>query len=84
MVYGSGTYRTVGFVLFTDRLTDLLDGWIATFNCVTEFGKLFDPVVDKFFRHYSSHDVFDQANPVWVPIFMIIRGNYDCWLVSPA
>lgn len=70
------TYQTAGFITFVlIWLTDLLDGWIArTFNCVTEFGKLFDPVVDKIFQTTTAVMMFLIGRiPLWVPIFMIIR-----------
>lgn len=70
------TYQTAGFITFLlIWLTDLLDGWIArTFDCVTEFGKLFDPVVDKIFQVTTAVMMFLIGRiPIWVPIFMIIR-----------
>lgn len=70
------TYQTEGFITFLlIWLTDLLDGWIArTFDKVTAFGKLFDPVVDKIFQITTAVMMFLVGRiPVWVPIFMIIR-----------
>lgn len=45
-------YRLLSFVLFLAIwLTDLLDGYIArNFNQTSDFGKLFDPLVDKIFQ----------------------------------
>lgn len=43
-----GEYIRVAAIVLASGLTDLLDGFIArTFDMVTEFGKLIDPMADK-------------------------------------
>ena len=52
LIYAGDEYNIVAFILFVAIwLTDMLDGYIARrFNQMTEFGKLFDPLVDKLFQ----------------------------------
>jgi len=69
-------YNTVAFILFVSIwFTDLLDGWIARrFNQITEFGKLFDPLVDKIFQFTTALMMFIVGKlPVWVPIFLFVK-----------
>ena len=56
-------------------MTDILDGWIARrFNQITEFGKLFDPLVDKIFQVTTAVMMFMIGRiPLWVPLFMLLR-----------
>lgn len=43
-----GEYMQAAAIVFASGLTDFLDGFVArTFNMVTEFGKLIDPMADK-------------------------------------
>lgn len=69
-------YRLPAFLLFIGIwLTDLLDGFIARrFNQMSEFGKLFDPLVDKIFQLATAVTMFLVGRlPLWVPLFMVIR-----------
>lgn len=44
-------YYFAGFVVLVASITDFLDGFIArTFNMITEFGKLLDPLADKLMQ----------------------------------
>jgi len=69
-------YRTLSFVLFLAIwLTDILDGYIArNYNQVTDFGKLFDPLVDKLFQIAVAVTMAVTGRmPAWVPCFIIAR-----------
>jgi len=69
-------YQLGGFITFVAIwITDMVDGWIARrFNQVTEFGQLFDPLVDKIFQITTAVMMFMVGRiPLWVPAFMIIR-----------
>lgn len=75
-IYAGDQYNTVAFVLFLAIwVTDLLDGWIARhYNQITEFGKLFDPLVDKLFQLTTAIMLYVVGKlPLWVPVFMFIR-----------
>jgi CDP-diacylglycerol--glycerol-3-phosphate 3-phosphatidyltransferase len=69
-------YRIAAALAFgVASLTDFADGWIArTFNQVTSFGKLADPIADKALTGtalvlLSGYDVL----PWWVTIVILIR-----------
>ena len=69
-------YNTVAFILFVSIwFTDLLDGWIARhYNQITEFGKLFDPLVDKIFQFTTALMMFIVGKlPFWVPLFLFVK-----------
>ena len=69
-------YRTASFILFLSIwLTDMLDGYIArNYNMITDFGKLFDPLVDKIFQISVAVTMAAIGRlPLWVPIFLICR-----------
>ena len=76
--------RLLSFVLFLSIwLTDLLDGYIARrFNQTSDFGKLFDPLVDKIFQLTLAFSMFAIGRlPLWVPLtlagreLMMIAGS---------
>lgn len=71
-------YREESFILFICIwLTDMLDGYIARkYDQITDFGKLFDPAVDKLFQATVAvmMAVVGQL-PIWVPIFFVVRES---------
>lgn len=81
----SEKYNLVAFILFLSIwATDVLDGYIARrFNQISDFGKLFDPFVDKLFHFATALTMaFVGKIPYWVPLliflkelFMIIGGT---------
>ena len=58
--------------------TDFLDGFIARrFNLMTEFGKLFDPFVDKVFQVVTAFMLFSVGlTPIWVPLYYVVRESF--------
>ena len=73
---GFDHYRVIAFVIFiTIWLTDVLDGFIARrFNQVSEFGKIFDPFVDKIFQFTTAlMMLIVKRIPAWVVIFMLVK-----------
>lgn len=69
-------HKVKAFVVFLAIwFTDMLDGFIARhFNMETEFGKLFDPLVDKLFQLATAVTMFLIGRiPVWVPLFILVR-----------
>lgn len=75
-ILAGDTYNTVAFIMFVGIwFTDMLDGWIARhFNQITDFGKLFDPLVDKLFQFTTAVMLFIVGKlPLWVPLFIFIK-----------
>lgn len=69
-------YTIVAFILFVSIwLTDVLDGYIARkFNQITNFGKLYDPFVDKLFQFVTALMMTIVGKlPIWVPIVIFIK-----------
>jgi cardiolipin synthase (CMP-forming) len=69
-------YNWTALILFLlIWLTDFLDGYIARrFNQVSEFGKLFDPFVDKLFQLATAVAMYRVDRlPYWVPLFIFVR-----------
>lgn len=58
-------------------LTDWLDGWVArSFGKVTDFGKLFDPLVDRLLIIAALIMIFLKLHdvlPLWALILIVIR-----------
>jgi CDP-diacylglycerol--glycerol-3-phosphate 3-phosphatidyltransferase len=76
LILAGDACNTVAFVLFlTIWMTDLLDGYLARrLNQVTEFGKLFDPLVDKIFQLTTAVMMFLVGKlPLWVPLFILTK-----------
>ena len=76
LIFLGDAYNIVAFILFVCIwLTDMLDGYIARhYNQITEFGKLFDPLVDKVFQLTTAIMLaaVDKL-PVWVPVFIFLK-----------
>lgn len=55
--------------------TDWVDGWVARrFNQVSEFGKLFDPTVDRLmFLVAIPLILVDGSAPIWVGVAVLLR-----------
>lgn len=69
-------YNLPAFVLFASIwATDVLDGYIARhFNQVSNFGKLFDPFVDKLFQFVTAVMMaIVHKLPIWVPIVIFCK-----------
>ena len=76
MIYVGQPHDLLAFLLFLGIwLTDMLDGYIARrFNQISEFGKLFDPLVDKLFQLTTAIMMFIVGRlPLWVPLVMVSK-----------
>jgi cardiolipin synthase len=76
LIYAGDDHNFAAFLLFVGIwLTDMLDGFIARrFNQITEFGKLFDPFVDKLFQLTTAVMMFVVGKvPIWVPLVIFFR-----------
>jgi cardiolipin synthase len=76
LIFAGDEYNLVAFVLFAAIwMTDMLDGFIARrFNQITEFGKLFDPLVDKIFQLMTAIMMYVVGKlPLWVPLIIFFR-----------
>ncbi|MDD4326761.1 MAG: CDP-alcohol phosphatidyltransferase family protein [Eubacteriales bacterium] len=69
-------YNVIAFVLFVlIWATDVLDGFIARkYDQVTNFGKLFDPFVDKLFQFVTALMMMIVGRlPLWVPCVIFVK-----------
>lgn len=75
-ILAGDSHKTMAFIMFVSIwLTDLLDGYIARhFNQVSDFGKVFDPFVDKVFQLTTAIMMFiSHRLPLWVPVFIGVK-----------
>lgn len=72
LLFGRDNRAGAAFLLGGLGATDWVDGWLARrFNQVSEFGKMFDPTVDRLmFIVAITGIIVDGAAPLWF-----------CWLV---
>lgn len=69
-------YSILAFCFFVGIwLTDAADGFIARhFNQISDFGKIYDPLVDKLFQFTTALMMFLIGRiPLWVVIFIIVK-----------
>ena len=69
-------YSIVAFCFFVAIwVTDMLDGYVARhFNQISDFGKIYDPFVDKLFQFTTAFMLFlINRLPLWVVLFIIIK-----------
>lgn len=69
-------YSILAFCFFVGIwLTDAADGYIARhFNQISDFGKIYDPLVDKLFQFTTALMMFLIGRiPLWVVIFIIVK-----------
>lgn len=79
MIYRWPARRLETFLIFLAIwATDFLDGWIARrFDMMTEFGKLFDPFVDKVLQVVTAFTPFAAGCiPIWVPLYYFARESF--------
>ena len=68
--------RITAFVIFAVAIiTDRIDGWLArTYNMVTDFGKLADPIADKMLIGAALIGLSALGDlPWWVTVLILIR-----------
>lgn len=69
-------YSILAFCFFVGIwITDAADGFIARhFNQISDFGKIYDPFVDKLFQFTTAFMMFLIGRiPLWVVIFIIVK-----------
>ena len=68
-------YIAVIVILTISGITDVLDGFIARkFNLITNFGKLMDPLADKFTQiTLLGILTFQKIIPIWIIVVVIIK-----------
>lgn len=68
-------YIAVIVVLTISGITDILDGFIARkFNLITNFGKLMDPLADKFTQiTLLGILTLQKIIPIWIIVIVIIK-----------
>ena len=69
-------YGMISFIFFLSIwLTDVVDGFIARkFDMVSDFGKIYDPFVDKLFQFTTALMLLIIGKiPAWVVVFMLTK-----------
>jgi len=69
-------YSILAFCFFVGIwITDAADGYIARrFNQISEFGKIYDPLVDKLFQFTTALMLFLNGRlPLWVVVFIVAK-----------
>jgi len=70
------SYSVAAFCFFVGIwFTDAADGFIARhFNQISDFGKIYDPFVDKLFQFTTAFMMFLIGRlPLWVVIFILVK-----------
>ncbi len=76
LIYMGQPYDLLAFIFFMGIwLTDMLDGYIARkYDQITEFGKLFDPFVDKLFQLTTAIMMYVVGKlPLWIPLLIAAK-----------
>jgi CDP-diacylglycerol--glycerol-3-phosphate 3-phosphatidyltransferase len=70
----SGRIVSLGLFVVLAAL-DMVDGYVARhFNQISEFGKLFDPFVDKLFHFMTAALLcLTLRLPIWIPLFILVK-----------
>lgn len=72
---GAKNFYLAALIFVLSGLTDVVDGYIARhYNMITNFGKVYDPFVDKLMQMTSIVClVFVEIVPVWLLVIVIIK-----------
>lgn len=75
MLFGKDNRAGAAWLLAALGSTDWIDGYIARrFNQVSEFGKIFDPTVDRLFFFVATIAIIvDDSIPVWFAVAVLLR-----------
>ncbi len=75
LLFGPERRATAAWLLAALGSTDWVDGWIARrFNQMSEFGRLFDPTVDRLmFVVAIPAIVIDGSMPLWLAVAILAR-----------
>lgn len=76
--YIKDEFHWATLVLVISTITDFLDGQIARrFNMITEFGKILDPVADKFTHAAIAICLTFRYNlMIWIVILMVLKEGF--------
>jgi len=72
---GDNRFRMLGFILFSlGAISDSIDGYIARRTRISSFGKLWDPIADKFLAGMGLIALSCiSILPWWITILLILR-----------
>ncbi|MEE1013664.1 MAG: CDP-alcohol phosphatidyltransferase family protein [Clostridia bacterium] len=75
LVLGAKSLPTAAFVFVLSGITDVVDGYIARhFNMVTNFGKVYDPFVDKLMQITAVVCLaIAEIIPVWIIVVVLVK-----------
>lgn len=70
-----GNYIVAAIFLVVSGITDVADGYIARkFNFITDFGKLMDPLADKFTQVTTLVVLaIQEIIPLWILIIVLVK-----------
>ncbi|MCA1706746.1 MAG: CDP-alcohol phosphatidyltransferase family protein [Actinobacteria bacterium] len=74
-LFTSGHEETAVIVYGAGAWTDFFDGWIARrTDCVTELGKLLDPLADRIFIIALAVALVERGSlPLWLALVIVVR-----------
>jgi cardiolipin synthase len=75
LLFGQDNRAGAAWLLTALGLTDWVDGFVARrFDQVSEFGKVFDPTVDRLFFFVSAIAIIiDGSIPIWFAVAVLFR-----------
>lgn len=75
LLFGPENRGAAAWLLGALGATDWVDGWIARrFDMASEFGRLFDPVVDRLMFFVAIPAIIiDGSIPIWVAVLALAR-----------
>lgn len=75
MLFGTENKAGAAWLLAGLGMTDWVDGYVARrFNQVSEFGKIFDPTVDRLFFFVSTVAIIIEGSiPLWFALAVLFR-----------
>ncbi len=75
LILGAENLQGAAIVFVVSGLTDIVDGYIARhFNMITNFGKIYDPFVDKLMQITAIVCLaLADIVPVWIIGFVVIK-----------
>lgn len=75
LILGTNQYHLAALVFIISGLTDIIDGYIARrYNMITNFGKIYDPFVDKLMQITSVIClVIVDIIPIWLLVIVFVK-----------
>ncbi|MEG2380909.1 MAG: CDP-alcohol phosphatidyltransferase family protein, partial [Oscillospiraceae bacterium] len=74
-IFGNENYALAAATFLVSGFTDIVDGFVARkFNMITDFGKVYDPFVDKLMQITVIVCLaIAKILPVWIIVIIIVK-----------